>query len=92
MKIICRAGYRVNDNNECEKVQDKKPVAKRDDTKKPDRAERAKTEATPAKPQASGQMICGNGGCRPVKKGCRLEYGSFGGRYGSAATTTEVCN
>jgi uncharacterized caspase-like protein len=91
-KIACRAGYRVNDDNECEKIQEKKPVAKRDETKKPDRAERAKTEALPAKPQASGQMICGNGGCRPVAKGCRLEYGSFGGRYGSAATTAEVCN
>ncbi|WP_204333437.1 hypothetical protein, partial [Proteus mirabilis] len=26
VKIACRAGYRVNDDNECEKVQDKKPV------------------------------------------------------------------
>jgi len=92
VKITCRAGYRVNDDNECEKVQDKKPVAKRDERKKRDRAEQAKADGAPAKPQASGQMICGSSGCRPVRKGCRLEYGSFGGRYGSAASTVEVCN
>jgi hypothetical protein len=31
VKIACRAGYRVNDDNECEKVQDRKPVANRED-------------------------------------------------------------
>lgn len=71
VKITCRAGYRVNDDNECEKVQERKPVAAREDTKKRD-AERKQTETAPAKPQASGQIVCNNGGCRPVAKGCRL--------------------
>ncbi|WP_025037159.1 caspase family protein [Bradyrhizobium sp. DOA9] len=85
VKITCRAGYRVNDDNECEKVQDKKPVATREDAKKRD-SERKQTEAAPAKLQASGQIVCtGTGGiCRPVRPGCSLERRGIG--------NVEVCN
>ena len=34
VKITCRAGYRVNDDNECEKAQDKKPVVTREEPSK----------------------------------------------------------
>ncbi|TYO63709.1 caspase family protein [Bradyrhizobium hipponense] len=88
VKIACRAGYRVNDDNECEKVQDKKPVATREDTKKRD-AERKQIEAAPAKPQASGQILCNTGGCRPVKSGCRIVNPRNGNLGGSQ---TEVCD
>jgi flagellar biosynthesis GTPase FlhF len=71
VKIACRAGYRLNDDNECEKVQDKKPVATREDAKKRD-TERKQTEAAPSKPQASGQILCNTTGCRPVTPGCRI--------------------
>jgi uncharacterized caspase-like protein len=92
VKIACRAGYRVNDDNECEKVPEKKPVAKRHEQER-DRAERAKTDAAPAKPQASGQVICGNGGyCRPVKKGCRLEIRSAQQGGGAGGGNVEICN
>ncbi|MDA9448443.1 caspase family protein [Bradyrhizobium sp. CCBAU 21360] len=87
-KIACRAGYRVNDDNECEKLQDKKPVATREDAKKRD-TERKQTEAKPSKPQASGQLICGNAGCRPVKSGCRVESGSSSGA--GSVGYREVC-
>jgi uncharacterized caspase-like protein len=86
VKIACRAGYRVNDDNECERGQGKKPVATRDD------AERKRTEAAPSKPQASGQMICKNHVCRPVGPGCHLTQvpnASGNSRY---QETTEVCN
>ncbi|UWU80794.1 caspase family protein [Bradyrhizobium huanghuaihaiense] len=94
VKITCRAGYRINDDNECEKVQDKKPVATRDEPKKRD-ADRKSSESAPAQPQArtSGQMICGNAGCRPVRPGCRLEpyqQGKHGA--GSWGVNQEVCN
>ncbi|QQO22768.1 caspase family protein [Bradyrhizobium diazoefficiens] len=88
VKIACRAGYHVNDDNECEKVQGKKPVATREDAKKRD-DERKKVEAAPAKPQATGQIFCGQGGCRPVRPGCRLD------RHNGAQTEgriIEVCN
>ena len=88
VKIACRAGYRVNDDNECEKVQDKKPVATREDARKRD-TERKQTEAKPSKPQAGGQLICGNAGCRPVKSGCRVEGGNSAG-LGSVGYR-EVC-
>jgi hypothetical protein len=76
VKITCRAGYRVNDDNECEKVQDKKPVATRDDKNKRD-LERKQIEAAPPKVEAkpSGQILCNSAGCRPVRSGCRLGGG-----------------
>jgi hypothetical protein len=91
-KITCRAGYEVGDDNNCEKIEVKRPTAKRDGPKR-ERQERAKTEVTPSNSQASsGQVICGQGGCRPVQKGCRLVYGAPSRTSGSAATNVEVCN
>lgn len=93
VKITCRAGYRVNEDNECEKVQDKKPpVATRDDAKQRD-DERKKAEGTPAKP--AGQIFCNSAGCRSVRQGCRLE--SWGNRTagataGGGTSVVEVCN
>jgi hypothetical protein len=89
-KITCRAGYHVGDDNECEKVQEKKPVATREDSRRRD-TDRKQTEAAPSTPQASGQMICNNAGCRPIAKGCRL------GTANHPATPTvklpaEICN
>ncbi|MGV7217978.1 caspase family protein [Bradyrhizobium sp. UFLA05-112] len=93
VKITCRAGYRVNDDNACEKVQDKKPVAIREDDKKRD-AERKQIEAAPAKPSASGQMICNNAGCRPLRPGCRVATRPYGpgGQANPGGGQTEVCN
>lgn len=95
VKIACRAGYRISDDNECEKVQDKKPVATRDDNSRRD-AERKQMEATPkreAKP--SGQIYCNGAGCRPVRPGCRLENFRSGVNVpanGAVGNTVEVCN
>jgi uncharacterized caspase-like protein len=47
-KIACRTGYRLNNDNECEKTQDKKLP---DEAKKPD-SERKQAQA-PAKPEAN---------------------------------------
>ena len=92
-KITCRAGYDVGDDNTCEKIEVKKPVAKREEPKR-ERQERAKADAAPAKPQASGQYVCTHAGCRPVQKGCRLVYdGKGGGNSGyTAPMSCEVCN
>ena len=92
-KIACRAGYEVGDDNTCEKIEMKKPTAKREE-KKRDRAERAKVDAVPAKPQASGQIVCNQAGCRPVAKGCRIEFRApnSGGGHGGGGGPAEVCN
>ncbi|KJC55543.1 caspase (peptidase) [Bradyrhizobium sp. LTSP849] len=90
VKVTCRAGFRVNDDSECEKIPDKKPVAAREEPKR-EPQERAKTEAAPSKPQTSAQVVCNNAGCRPVQKGCRLEARKES--WGSALMRNiEVCN
>jgi uncharacterized caspase-like protein len=71
VKITCRAGYHVGEDNECEKIQEKKPVATRGDSRRRDQ-DRKDTEAAAPKAQSSGQMICNNAGCRPIAKGCHL--------------------
>src|SRR6266702_930997 len=85
VKIACRSGYRVNDDNECEKAQDKKPAAREDAAKRD--TERKKVESAPSTPQASGQIICGQAGCRPVARGCRLERSSAAPGSGGVGST-----
>jgi len=88
VKITCRAGYRVGDDNECEKIQEKKPVAREESIRR-DQGRREAESATP-KSQASGQIICNSAGCRPVAKGCRL--GLVPNANASVKITGEVCN
>jgi uncharacterized caspase-like protein len=91
VKLTCRAGYAVNDEGSCQKIEVKRPTAKRDDPKPT--SERAKADAAPARPQASGQIVCGQGGCRPVKPGCRI--GNRGNWVGAGSFNTgssEVCD
>ncbi|MCW5701206.1 MAG: hypothetical protein KIT82_01305 [Bradyrhizobium sp.] len=68
ISIVCKSGFRLNDDNECEKNPDKKPIAK---SKEPKRkpADRAKADAASAKPQASRQIYCDGQGCRAAPKG-----------------------
>jgi uncharacterized caspase-like protein len=90
VKITCGAGSFLNDDNECEKKLEK-PSAKREERPiKRERTERAKVEDGPTKPQASGQIYCGGGGCRPVKQGCRLDWITRPG--GSSLVQVEACN
>jgi uncharacterized caspase-like protein len=91
-KITCRAGYEIGDDNTCEKIAVKKPSAKREESRR-EGSERAKAEASPPKSQASGQVICGQGGCRSVQKGCRLEAFPYSGAaLSGSGNLREVCN
>jgi uncharacterized caspase-like protein len=92
VKLTCRAGYELNDDGTCEKVEVKKPTAKREEPKpRRETSERAKIEAAPSKPEASGQIICNQQGCRPIAKGCRRGAPTFAGG-GIAGRDIEVCN
>jgi Caspase domain len=85
IKITCRAGYEIGDDNTCEKIEVKKPIENR---RPPSNAksQRTASEARADKPAASGQILCNQSGCRPVTKGCRLpNY-----QYGNLAR--ELCN
>lgn len=92
-RIACRAGYAINDDNECEKVQLKKPTASREKPKPERDRERKQVEAAPAKPQASGQMVCTLQGCRPVRAGCRVgSRPQHAGRAFGPYANEEICN
>jgi uncharacterized caspase-like protein len=86
VKITCRAGFQINEDNECKKVQEKKPAANREEPRSP-----PSTPDRSPKAQATGGMLCNNQGCRPVSKGCRVAGPSYAGA-GFAARDNEVCN
>jgi uncharacterized caspase-like protein len=96
VKITCRAGFELNDDGTCEKIEVKKPTAKREEPKpRRDPSERAKSEATPSKPQASGQIICTQQGCRQARSGCRIVTSNGVSVNGGAALSGqqyEMCN
>jgi hypothetical protein len=95
VKVSCGIGSFINDDNECEKKREReKSTAKREEPRaRPDAAVRSQVASPPTTPQASGQIVCNNGGCRPVKRGCRLETSSMKHRSDSAAqTSVEVCD
>ncbi|WP_440635839.1 caspase family protein [Bradyrhizobium sp. PUT101] len=111
-RIVCRDGYAINDDNECEKQRAVKPAkpatAKRDDgDERPARQRRQSggaavgaaggygaaagiaAAAGAGRRSSGGQVYCNNTGCRPVHRGCRLEYRGGGGPGNDA--NAEVC-
>ena len=102
-KIVCRDGYAVNDDNECEKQRAAKPAtAKRDEgEERPARQRRQSAGASGGYGAAaaagagrasggSGQIFCNDLLCRPVRRGCHLVYRGGGGPHVDA--NVEVCN
>jgi uncharacterized caspase-like protein len=94
-RIVCAEGSFLNDDNECEKRRAKTPTAKRNDDDRPDRTvrERPRPQASTARPQASGQIVCDRGGCRPVERGCHLEFRTTaqGGPYEGGGGNVQIC-
>ncbi|MCA1454774.1 caspase family protein [Bradyrhizobium sp. BRP22] len=100
-RIVCADGSFLNDDNECEKRRAKKPIAKRDSDDGPARRERAeRPNVRIPRPLASsgggggGQIVCDRGGCRPVARGCHLEFRTTaqGGPYEGGGGNVQVCN
>jgi hypothetical protein len=114
-KIVCRDGYALNDDNECEKQRAAKPAtakpatAKRDDgDERPARQRRQAggeaagvaggfggaagiaAAAGDSRRSSGGQLFCNSAGCRPVNRGCHLEYRGGGGPGNDA--NAEVCH
>ncbi|MBR0690892.1 caspase family protein [Bradyrhizobium manausense] len=105
-KIVCGDGYALNDDNECEKQRAAKPgkpaTAKRDDgDERPARQRRQSggaaigaaggiAAAAGRATGGGGQVFCNDLLCRPVKRGCHLEYHGGGGPHNDA--NVEVCN
>jgi uncharacterized caspase-like protein len=101
-KIACAEGSFLNDANECEKRHEKKPVAKRGPDDRPvraDRPARERPQVSIPRPQASsgggaGQIVCDSGGCRPVSRGCHLEFRTTaqGGPIEGGGGNVQICN
>ncbi len=103
-KIVCGEGSFLNDDNECEKRRPRAPTAKRDRDERNYRderparldrpvRERPMPEARVSRPQASGQIVCDRGGCRPVDRGCHLEFKTTaqGGPVEGGGGNVQVC-
>ncbi|QQO14541.1 caspase family protein [Bradyrhizobium diazoefficiens] len=108
-RIVCRDGYAVNDDNECEKQRAAKPATKPASVKRDDSEERPARQrrqaggatgrygaaagiaaaAGASRPSGGGQVYCNNTGCRPVNRGCHLEYRGGGGPGNDS--NAEVC-
>ena len=91
-KIVCAEGSVLDDDNDCVKRRATTPTAKREPAQRPDRA--AQSQPRLAAPQASGQIVCDDHLCRPVQRGCHLEYRTSeqgGGRLGGGSNV-QICN
>ncbi|MBR0869397.1 caspase family protein [Bradyrhizobium tropiciagri] len=103
-KITCAEGSFLNDDNECEKRRAKKPVAKRNIEERPSRTvdrpirerpeprvDAPRRQATAKPSGGSGQIMCDAYLCRPVRRGCHLDYRGGGGPGGGTGNV-EVCD
>jgi uncharacterized caspase-like protein len=94
VKITCKAGYQVGDDNSCEKIEsDKKPVAKREAPAAQPKQQAAPSQAPAPNRQAlsgGGQIFCNQAGCQQVRKGCYVAGGGRGPMKNGGAQR-EVC-
>jgi hypothetical protein len=103
-KIVCAQGSFLNEDNECEKRRGRTPTASREPDEAPRSSSRPRpgADVAPAKPQAAapkpqaatGQIVCDRGGCRPVARGCHLEFRTTaqGGPTEGGGGNVQVCN
>ncbi len=96
-KIVCAAGSFLNDDNECEKRRAKTPTARRDARPSAPIARLGTARPEASAPKAAGlgpDRYCDDQRCRPVARGCHLEYrtSAQGGPVATAAATSQVCN
>ena len=75
-RIVCAEGSFLNDDNECEKRRARSHSARREPEPepRPELRQRPRPERSAPRPQASGQIVCDDRGCRPVPRGCHLEF------------------
>jgi uncharacterized caspase-like protein len=99
-RIVCSEGSFLNDDNECEKRRARTPSARREPDERPTRderltrpaLERPQPEARTSRPQPSGQIVCDDLLCRPVARGCHIEFRTAekGGPKGSGGNV-QIC-
>jgi uncharacterized caspase-like protein len=110
VKITCGDGKILNDDNECVARKDRRsPSASRDrGERRPRRAGHGRFEDELAVPRApaprlpsrasarpeQGGIVCDDRTCRPIKRGCRIEFRTTaqGGGILGGGSNTEICN
>jgi uncharacterized caspase-like protein len=95
VRITCAAGSFLNDDNECEKRKPREPRSvNRGRDERPARVVRERPPAQASAGKSSGQLVCDRGGCRPVSRGCHLEFRTTaqGGPYEGGGGNVQVCN
>jgi Caspase domain len=96
-RIVCAEGSFLNEDNECERRRARKPIARREQPE--ERFNRAAREwlhreVSAPLPRASlGQIVCDRGGCRPIDRGCHLEFRTTaqGGPYEGGGGNVQIC-
>ena len=73
VKITCKAGSFLNDDNTCEKKHDKPVAAREEPPAKRAPSQRNDAEHRMSQPPGTGQAESNNAGSRPVRRGCRME-------------------
>jgi hypothetical protein len=94
VKISCAAGSFLNDDNECERRRERTPSARRDRDERPARVVRERPEGEASAGKSSGQLVCDRGGCRPISRGCHLEFRTTaqGGPVEGGGGNVQICN
>ena len=89
VKITCKDGYEVGDDNTCERIVVRRPPPPR--YVPPVAARRDYREAPPPRAQASsGELYCPGGVCHPVARGCRIVQDNSAGSVMNGGV--QVCN
>ena len=105
-QIVCAEGSFLNDDNECEKRRGKNDRPRDDDRGDRPRAGPGTRAAGTAggrnsvprgpghRGQGSGQIVCDSIGCRPVQRGCHLEFRTTaqGGPVEGGGGNVQICN
>ena len=94
VKITCAAGSFLNDDNECEKRRERTPSARRERDERPARVVRERPQGEASAAKSSGQLVCDRGGCRPISRGCHLEFRTTaqGGPVEGGGGNVQICN
>jgi hypothetical protein len=94
VKISCAAGSFLNDDNECERRRERTPSARRDRDERPARVVRERPQGEASAAKSSGQLVCDRGGCRPISRGCHLEFRTTaqGGPVEGGGGNVQICN
>jgi hypothetical protein len=91
IRITCRAGFEVGDDNSCERIKPKRRPTQRE-LRSVDSPRRTASEPrATTRTQSSAQIICLAAGCRPVRKGCRLQIQGYSASNQQSGQV-EVCD